>query len=118
MLISKISLVAAAFAAGGDAVIVDFFSDTNCNVPAGNRNVWDNSCASLGGFSSFRVTFRGGVGQFLRAYSRNACAGPVTRCLDSTIPEWGRCYLAVDSDGASNAMGSAAFKCFSDEWTK
>jgi hypothetical protein len=115
MLISKLSLVAATFALGGNAIIVDLFSDTNCRNAAGSRNVWDTSCAPLGGFQSFKVTFGGGVGQYLRAYSRNACAGPVTRCLNAREGLVDKCYLAINGDGGSNAMGSAGFKCFDDE---
>ncbi|KAJ3507886.1 hypothetical protein NMY22_g16794 [Coprinellus aureogranulatus] len=65
-----------------NAVVVDLFSDGNCQNHAGSRNVFDNSCAPLGGFSSFRITTRGGGDQLLSAYSRNACAGPVTACVD------------------------------------
>jgi hypothetical protein len=86
------------------AVIVDLFHDTNCQNPAGNRNVYDGSCAPLGSFSSFRITTNGGPGEQLSAYSRNACAGPVTACVQATVN--GACVRATNNAGASNAMGS------------
>ncbi|KAK4450414.1 hypothetical protein QBC34DRAFT_460785 [Podospora aff. communis PSN243] len=115
MLFSKLSLIVATFAIGGNAIMVDLYSDPDCKVAAGSRNVWDNSCAHLGGFQSFKVTYPGGVGQVLRAYNRNACAGRVSRCLNARDGWAGKCYLARTSDGGSNAMGSAGFKCAADE---
>src|SRR4051812_3949346 len=54
-----------------NAVVVDLFSDAACHIPAGGRNVWDNTCAPTSGFQSYRITFRGSHGQTLKAYSRN-----------------------------------------------
>lgn len=59
------------------AVVVDLFADIDCTIPAGSRNVWDNTCAPLGGFQSFRITNSGGSGQQLSAYSKNYCADKV-----------------------------------------
>jgi hypothetical protein len=92
-------------AAVSNAVIVDLFADPNCNTPAGNRNVFDNSCAPLGGFQSFKITGSGGSGQQLSAYSRNACAGPVTACVP--VSATGNCVRATNDDGGSNAMSSS-----------
>lgn len=92
-------------AAVSNAVVVDLFADTDCNTPAGNRNVFDNSCAPLGGFQSFRITGSGGSGQQLSAYSRNACAGPVTACVPVSVT--GDCVRATNDDGGSNAMSSS-----------
>lgn len=98
---STIALMAAfAFT---NAAVVDLFSDTNCQVPAGSRNVWDNSCAPLGGFQSYRITSGGGGGQFISAYSRNACAGDVTSCVGAGS---GGCFQAINGNGGSNAMSS------------
>jgi hypothetical protein len=110
MLFSKLSLAIAAFALGTNAAIVDLYSDRNCQVPAGSRNVWDNSCAPLGGYQSFKLTYPGGNDQVIRAYSRNACAGPETQCLRAFLAS-GVCYGSWNNDGGSNAMGSSAFKC-------
>ncbi|KAH7084237.1 hypothetical protein FB567DRAFT_550257 [Paraphoma chrysanthemicola] len=87
------------------AVVVDLFSDTNCNNRAGSRNVFDNSCAPLGGFQSYRITGSGGSGQQLSAYSRNACAGPVTAC--TPVAASGACIRARNDNGGSNAMSSS-----------
>lgn len=92
------------------AYVVDLFADQNCQVPAGSRNVWDDTCAELGGFQSFRVTHGGGDRQRIRAYSRNACAGPETFC-NSADSQTGICNKAVNSAGGSNAMGSATWLC-------
>ncbi|KAJ3508772.1 hypothetical protein NMY22_g16509 [Coprinellus aureogranulatus] len=88
-----------------NAVVVDLFADTNCSIPAGNRNVFDNSCAPLGGFQSFRITGSGGSGQQLSAFSRNACAGPVTACVP--VAATGSCVRATNDNGGSNAMSSS-----------
>ncbi|KAH8726023.1 heterokaryon incompatibility protein-domain-containing protein [Phaeosphaeriaceae sp. PMI808] len=101
----SILLAIATGAAVSNAVVVDLFADTNCQVPAGNRNVWDNSCAPLGGFQSFRVTGSGGSGQQLSAYSRNACAGGVTACVG--VGANGACVRATNDNGGSNAMSSS-----------
>ncbi|KAJ7206618.1 hypothetical protein GGX14DRAFT_457339 [Mycena pura] len=94
-----------AVAVTSNAVIVDLFSDPGCVTPAGNRNVFDNSCAPLGGFQSYRITGSGGSGQQLSAYSRNACAGPVTAC--TPVAATGSCVRATNDDGGSNAMSSS-----------
>ncbi|KAF3000920.1 hypothetical protein E8E13_008529 [Curvularia kusanoi] len=87
------------------AVVVDLFADTNCNEPAGSRNIYENTCAPLGGFQSFRITGSGAGGQQLSAYSRNACAGPVTACTG--VAATGDCQRATNDDGGSNAMSSS-----------
>lgn len=69
-----------ASAALTSAVVVDLFEDIDCQIPAGSRNVWDNTCAPLGGFQSFRITNSGGSGQQLSAYSKNYCADKVCCC--------------------------------------
>lgn len=88
-----------------NAVVVDLFDDTDCNTPAGSRNVYDNSCAPLGGFQSYRITNSGGSGQQLSAYSRNACAGAVTSCTG--VAATGGCIRATNDNGGSNAMSSS-----------
>ena len=109
MLASKtLFAIVVALTATTNAVVVDLYSDTNCKTAAGHRNVYDESCAPLGGFKSFKITTAGGTGQYLRAYSRNACAGPNPACVDATLVD-GTCYQATDSDGGSNAMGSSVF---------
>jgi hypothetical protein len=87
-----------------NAAIVDLFADQNCETPAGSRNVYDDSCAPLGGFQSFRVTYQGGNGQYLTAYSPNNCNGGQTACI-SAQGDYG-CHKAVNSRGGSNAMSS------------
>ena|ERR1700761_3940006 len=94
-----------AVAATSNAVIVDLFSDTHCGTHAGSRNVFDNSCAKLGGFQSYRITGSGGSGQVLTAYSRNDCAGAVTACTPVSVT--GSCVRATNDDGGSNAMSSS-----------
>ncbi|KAF7326267.1 putative transporter [Mycena kentingensis (nom. inval.)] len=101
----KAILTLLAVAATSNAVIVDLFADTDCATPAGSRNVFDNSCAPLGGFQSYRITGSGGSGQQLSAYSRNACAGPVTACTG--VAATGSCVRATNDDGGSNAMSSS-----------
>lgn len=99
---STIALMAAF--AFSNAAVVNLFSDTNCQNPAGSRNVWDNSCAPLGGFQSYMITSGGGGGQFVTAYSRNACAGDATSCVGAGSV--GTCFQAINGNGGSNAMSS------------
>ncbi|KAJ3523346.1 hypothetical protein NMY22_g11483 [Coprinellus aureogranulatus] len=91
-----------------NAVVVDLFSDGDCKKPAGSRNVYDNTCALLGGFSSFKITAGGGINQKLSAYSRNACAEQTTACVNAVVT--GDCVKSFNSRGASNAM-SSSFVC-------
>jgi hypothetical protein len=108
MLLNKLSIaIAAAFALLSDAAVVDLFSDTNCQVGAGSRNVFDNSCARLGGFQSFRITSGGGGGQKITAYSRNDCVAPATGCTDAG--QVGVCIRATNQNGGSNAISSYTF---------
>ncbi|KAF1926686.1 uncharacterized protein M421DRAFT_6946 [Didymella exigua CBS 183.55] len=88
------------------AVIVDLFSDTNRKITAGSRNVWDNSCAPLGGFQSLHITGSGGSGQQLSAYSKNYCADKVTACVG--VSATGDCQRVTNDNGGSNAMGPSS----------
>jgi len=106
----KITLPLLALFAGTHAVIVDLFSDPDCRVPAGNRNVWDNSCARTGGFQSYRITYEGAIGQSLRAHSRNDCVAPDTSCVIASYKS-GRCERATNSNGGSNALSSYFSLC-------
>ncbi|KAK4446276.1 hypothetical protein QBC34DRAFT_470040 [Podospora aff. communis PSN243] len=107
----KLSIaIVAALTAASNAVIVQLFSDTNCRVAAGERNVWDNSCAPTGGFQSYRITFPGAYGQKLLAYSRNACVAPHTSCVSASYRS-GICERATNAKGGSNALGSFFVVC-------
>ncbi|KAF7293969.1 putative transporter [Mycena kentingensis (nom. inval.)] len=92
-------------AATSNAVVVDLFTNPDCTGLITSRNIFDNSCALLGGFSAYRITTSGPPGQQLTAYSRNACAGPVTVCTPVAVT--GSCVRATNNDGASNAMSSS-----------
>lgn len=105
MQFKSIFLALLAGASISNAVIVDLFADPNCETPAGSRNVFDNSCAPLGGFQSFIITFSGGSDQVLTSYGPNDCVTPTTACLSAAIVT-GDCISAVNSAGGSNAMGS------------
>jgi hypothetical protein len=105
MQFKSILITLVAGAAVSNAVVVDLFADTDCQQPAGSRNVWDNTCAPLGGFQSFRITNSGGSGQQLSAYSHNYCAGPVTSCVG--VGGTGDCVRATNDNGGSNAMSSS-----------
>lgn len=102
--------IIAAFAVVSNAVVVDLFADTDCRTPAGNRNVWDNSCARTGGFQSYRITSHGGPDQVLTAYSRNDCVAPRTSCVSAWLVT-GRCERATNSNGGSNALSSYFGAC-------
>jgi hypothetical protein len=103
------SIITLALASVSQAYLVDLFSDPDCRNPAGQRNVYDNTCAPLGGFSSFRITYNGGSGQKARSYSANNCIQGETVCTDAVASD--RCFRADDSDGGANAMGSSIIGC-------
>ncbi|KAK0610849.1 hypothetical protein B0T14DRAFT_570781 [Immersiella caudata] len=110
MMFLRTLIAALALILGAHAAIIDFFQDSNCTVPAGNRNLWDNSCAQTGAFESVRITYPGGSDQHISCYSRNACAGDITSsCLDATSV--GVCVSAYNDAGASNAISSYAGTC-------
>lgn len=102
---NTLTLLTAAFTMTNGAVL-NLFSDQNCQVAAGQRNVYDNTCAELGGFQSYVIVNAGGDGQDVTAYSRNACAGPYNSCVSAKST--GICYPAFSSDGGSNAASSGA----------
>ncbi|KAK4446240.1 hypothetical protein QBC34DRAFT_383391 [Podospora aff. communis PSN243] len=104
------AVIAIALAGGSNAVVVDLFHDEHCFNPAGQRNVWDNTCAPTGSFSSFRIVSAGGPGQSLRAHSRNACVVPYTACEAASVTTGG-CYQAFNGNGASNALSSFFSTC-------
>jgi hypothetical protein len=103
------SIITLALASVSQAYLVDLFSDTDCRNPAGQRNVYDNTCAPLGGFSSFRITFNGGGQQMARSYSPNNCGSGETVCTPAVASD--RCFRADNSNGGANAMGSSLFDC-------
>lgn len=105
MFFSKPALALMAAFALANGAVIDLFSDTACGNAAGSRNVYDNTCAPLGGFQSFRITSGGTGGQQISAFSRNACAGPVTSCVSAG--NVGTCYAAFNGDGGSNAISSS-----------
>ncbi|EJP61732.1 uncharacterized protein BBA_09294 [Beauveria bassiana ARSEF 2860] len=52
-----------------NAATVEFYSDADCGNKVGDRDVWDNSCATENPeFKSFKVTATGGWGQRLWTY--------------------------------------------------
>ncbi|KAG8532439.1 uncharacterized protein KY384_002316 [Bacidia gigantensis] len=91
------------------AYVAELYTKKGCTGAVAKRNVYDNTCAYTGGFQSFKLTTKGGEGQRLNAYSRNACAGPVTydACAggDDSMP-LNVCHQATDADGGSNALSS------------
>jgi hypothetical protein len=99
-----IALVAAFLSSSTNAAVLNLFSDRNCKTPAGNRNVWDNTCAPVGGFQSYMIVTAGGIDQAVTTYSRNACAGDQTTC--NSASSLNICYPAFNSQGGSNAIGS------------
>jgi hypothetical protein len=100
----KAAILLAALTATANAAVVDFFNDNNCQDFSYSRNIYDNTCGPTGGFQSFRVTADGGNFQRLTAYSRNACAGASTACIDA-YGNYG-CVSATNVNGGSNAMSS------------
>ncbi|KAB5566360.1 hypothetical protein GE09DRAFT_1055923 [Coniochaeta sp. 2T2.1] len=106
-MLNKLSVaLAAALAISAEAAWVHLYHDKNCQNFAGERNVWDNTCAPTGSFSSFKVVSDGGGDQNLRAYSRNACVFPTTSICAAAKKNDQACISAYNSDGASNAIGS------------
>ncbi len=106
MLFNKLSVtIIGVFALLSNAAIIEMYNDQNCGNSVGTRNIWDDSCATgVPGFQSFKITFVGGLGQQLNVWSRDACAGPLTACVNAR--NTGTCYLAVNGDGGSNAVSS------------
>ena len=45
-----------------DAAVLQLYSDNARADPAGQVNVWDNTCALTGGFQSFKLLVLGGDG--------------------------------------------------------
>ena len=91
------------------AYVVTMYTGTGCTGSATSRNVWDNTCAYTKGFKSLKLTTKGGGGQQLTAWSRNACAGPDTLrdCAAGNHGlRVGKCYQTTNSDGGSNALSS------------
>ncbi|KAK5656892.1 hypothetical protein OQA88_4443 [Cercophora sp. LCS_1] len=110
MILSKLSLATATLVLAANAAVVQLFSDRYCKEPAGERNVWDNTCAPTGGFQSYRiVTSATDEHQRLRAYSKNLCLDKVTSCSKAQASEG--CYRATNEDGGSNALGSSLIYC-------
>ena len=108
MMLSKISVaIATAFALSTSAAVVDMFGDAECRDRIGTRNIFDNTCARTGGFSSFRITSGGVGGQRITAYSRNDCVAPSITCTDAGAV--GVCFRATNDQGASNALSSYTF---------
>jgi hypothetical protein len=87
-----------------NAAVVDFFSDTNCATAAGSRNIYDSTCASTGGFQSFRITTSGGTGQTLTAWSENTCG--LSAKVSVSAAKTGNCVVAHSATGGSNAISS------------
>lgn len=101
--------VAATMVLSTQAVVVNLYSDQNCQNPAGQRNVYDNTCAPTGGFQSFSIDTYGGSLQKLIVWSRNACAGDQTNkvCAQGrNKPGLGACFRAYNGNGGSNALSS------------
>ncbi|KAF1347181.1 hypothetical protein BDV97DRAFT_358735 [Delphinella strobiligena] len=91
------------------AYVVELYETKDCSGSSTSRNVYDNTCAYVDGFQSFKLTTKGGKLQQLTAYSRQACAGATTfqGCaagVDSMAI--GVCHQAHNSKGGSNALSS------------
>ena len=106
MYASKTLIAVAAFLSTTNAAILNLYSDTGCKNAAGSVNVYENSCASTGGFQSYIITTGGGLGQVVTIFGPNDCAGSQTSC--NSADSVNICYTAFDSAGGSNAVGSGA----------
>jgi hypothetical protein len=104
MLALKTIIAVAAFLSTTNAAVLNLYSDKNCKNAAGNRNVWDNTCAPVGGFQSYIITTAGGINQAITTWSPNDCAGTQTSC--NSASSLNICYQAFDSQGGSNAISS------------
>ena len=102
-------IAGASLLTASQAYVVTLYSGKDCTGTSTSRNVWDNTCAYTKGFQSFELTKYGGGTQQLIAYSRQACAGPLTATVCASgingIP-LGECYAARNGDGGSNALSS------------
>jgi hypothetical protein len=108
------TLLAAATVPLARAVVLNIYSDDNCQDQVGNVNVWDHTCATMGdnGFSSFQITETTPTyGLQLTTYTRDACAGWWTRpCVDPWDEKnVGVCYKAINEHGASHALSSGDY---------
>jgi hypothetical protein len=104
-----IAIVGSGLVGFSNAAIVQLYADTNCRTPAGSRNVYDNTCAPLGGYQSFKITTAGGGNQYITSYSPNSCFNDATACTKAN--NVGACIRATNNNGGSNAMGSDAVCC-------
>lgn len=95
--------------ATSQAYVVEMYGTKDCSGDSTSRNVYDNTCAYVDGFQSFKLTTEGGTMQQLSAYSRQACAGEITfhACADAEDGlALGVCHQATNSNGGSNALSS------------
>ncbi|KAM3517277.1 hypothetical protein MY4038_010321 [Beauveria bassiana] len=90
------------------AAIVKIYHDRNCQVEAGERNVWDNTCAPTGSWSSFKIVYNGGATQKIRGHHANNCweTSVCTRAIASDT-----CYDCNKGDTSCNALGSFSVDC-------
>lgn len=115
-MLAKAFTITITLAATCNAAIVQLYSDNQCNNWVGERNVWDNTCATMGemGFSSYKITTSGGGNQVLSSYVMDACLCAVSSCKEA----WkvGECVNAIIEEGSSHAMSSYTFcahnECF------
>ncbi|KAJ5805356.1 hypothetical protein N7474_011243 [Penicillium riverlandense] len=107
MMFGKLSVsIMGAYALLANAAIVEMYSDQDCQISVGSRNVWDNTCATgVPGFQSFMITTAGGSDQSLTTYSPDACALAYIACVGAGSV--GTCYRSYDNDGGSNALSSS-----------
>lgn len=92
-----------------NGAVVNFYSNSGCQNYYGQRNIYDNTCATgVGSYASFMIVTAGGQGQGLTPYNRDACAGPTANYVDAT--QTGTCFELTDTingwNGNANAMAS------------
>lgn len=95
-----------ALAASSSAYVVEMYPDPDCGGSPTERNVWDNSCAYVDGFQSFKMTTHGGGLQQMTAYSRQACAGTTTFQGCAAGVNAVALNECINTSGGTNALSS------------
>lgn len=117
---TSLFFTALALIATSEAAVFELFAETGCRGTRAERNVFDNTCAPLGGFQSLRQIVAGGPQQFIQVHSENRCVLTTINRQFCTNFQNGRQDLNIPGDatgcvdvisgvgGGSNAISSNA----------
>lgn len=109
MMLKTLAVVAFAIS-GTNGAIVKLYHDRNCQQEAGERNVWDNTCAPTGAWSSFKIVYDGAWGQIIRGHHTNNCwDGSTGACTEAVASD--QCFDCNKGDTSCNSLGSYNWRC-------